>query len=294
MNKKILKQIVEHSDLFVPLIFTIKQISVIQRYLAEKKLSNSEKKALYSSITKKLSAIVALVKVNEPKQYYINGNSNILPERLLQAIKLLDEYSKKYPVSSKIFIAGSFLFSKEFNDIDIFIVRERGYKEVFEEDKHIIFLSEKKLSQPVFQSAALISVANFIAARKIIKKKSSLPNLMSLYHEAVIEKLNNEKKPEAIRNLIFNHYLTCQNKLLDGKELKELTNTAALENIDTMLNELCKKLFSKLYLYVELQDYIKTLIVSIKNIKLNTHLVRYKNIYEEIIYGHQRSAHKTS
>lgn len=230
---------------------------------------------------------------NEPKQYYINGSLKILPERLQQAKNLLDEYTKRYPTSSNIFISGSFLFSKEFNDIDIFVVRERGYNEVHEDNKHLIFLTEKKLSQALFQSASLISVSNFLVPNKIFKKKLSLQNLMSLYHESIIEFMQKEEKPEMTRSLIFNHALFCENKILDGKEIKETSTAITVEAIDEMLKRLCKKLFSKLYLYVELHEYIKTLNSSIANTSPNFHLIRYKNTYEELIYGRQRSAAKT-
>ena len=296
MDKKILKKIIGSENLFVPLIFTKKQMFVIKKHFLNRKLSNAEKKSLYTSVTKKVSAIASLINADASKEFYINNAAKILPERLDAAKKLLFVYAKntKYLQYSKIFISGSFLFSKEFNDIDIFMIRERGYKEIHEGNKHIIFLPEKKLSQPTFQSASLISISNFLIPTRMIKKRLSLKKLMSLYHESVIEFLQNEKKPEMIRNLIFSHALFCKNKLLDGMEIKEITSSMTLESLDEMLKQLCKKLFSKLYLYVELHDYIKTLGASIKNIHQNHHLIRYKNTYEELIYAGKRSAAKTA
>lgn len=286
MNKNILKIILKKKQLFVPLIFTEKQFEVLSRYSTKVKLSNAEKKALYTSIKKKMDALELFSAEQKDIEYYISSPNNIIPLRLTEAKKLLDKYSKKY---RKVFISGSFLFSNEFNDIDIFVIKERGHKEKWQGNNHIIFLSEKRLTNPVFQSASLISVSNFIIPRKIEKKKPSLSESMSTYHEAVIEFMRKDEKPESIRRLIFDYNLFCKNKLLNGKSLRELSKKTKLDDLDKMIKELCKKLFSETYLYVEVHDYIKTLKESIKNIKPNNHLIRFRDTYEEMIYGRQRS-----
>lgn len=300
MDNKILKSIITRKELFVPLIFTEKQFEVLKKYNQQKKLSNAEKKALYTSITKKIKALNSLYAEQKDKEYYINGITEILPERINEAKSIFDKYSKVY---EKVFVSGSFLFSKEYKDIDVFIIQKRGYKEEFDENKHLIFLTEKKLTQPIFQSASLISVSNFIIKRKLVKKEPSLAELMGTYHEAVIEimrrmmmrknmqskKQEKEEKQEAIRQLIFDYYLLQKNKLLNGKELKNIASNIRLENLDLFIKELCRRLFSEKYLYVEIHTYIKTLEESIKNIKPNKHLIRFKNTYEEMIYGKQRS-----
>ena len=155
--------------------------------------------------------------------------------------------------------------------------------------RHIIFLAEKKLASHIFQSASLISISNFLMPRKIKKKKPSLSELMGTYHEAVIEHIKREKKPEAMRKLIFDYNLFCKNRLINGKELKAISKKIKLDELDIIIKDLCKKLFSATYLYVEVHTYIKTLVESIDNIKPNKHLIRYRNTYEEMIYGRQRS-----
>jgi len=182
MHKNILKIILGKEKLFVPLIFTEKQFNVLRKYSKNIKLSNAEKKSLYTSITKKMKALESFAIEQKDVEYYINNPNEIISDRLKEAKKIIDKYKKKY---DRVFIAGSFLFSNEFNDIDIFIIRKKGYKEKWDKNEHIIFLSEKRLSNPVFQSALLISVSNFIVPRGIKKKKSSLSGLMATYHEAV-------------------------------------------------------------------------------------------------------------
>ncbi|MBU1005188.1 MAG: hypothetical protein KJ561_05145 [Nanoarchaeota archaeon] len=289
MNKNILNIVLKRKELFVPLVFTDKQFNVLGKYNKKEKLSNAEKKALYTSIKKKIKALDSFFIEQKDREYFINGPAEIIPSRLIEAKKIIDKYSRKY---DRLFVSGSFLFSKEFNDTDLFIIREKGYKEEWDGNTHMIFLSEKRLAAPVFQSASLISVANFMLPNKINKKKPSLSELMGLYHEAIIENMKEEKKPESIRNLIFEHALFCSNKLLNGKELKEMSEKIKLDELDRLIKELCEKLFSETYLYVEVHDYIKTLNESIKNIKPNEHLIRFRNTYEEMIYGRQRSKAK--
>lgn len=286
MDKNILKIIMNKKELFVPLIFTEKQFNVLGKYKEHKRLTNAEKKSLYTSVKKKMEALSSFSMEQKENEYWINSPDEIIPARLLEAKKIIDSYSKKY---NKVFISGSFLFSKEFNDIDIFVVRKKGYKEKWQGKKHVIFLSEKRLANPVFQSASLISVSSFAVPGKIKKKKPSLSGSMGTYHEAVIEHMSREKKPEAMRRLIFDYNLFCKNRLIGGRELKEISKKIKLDGLDMMVKELCKKLFSETYLYVEVHTYIKTLAESISNIKPNKHLIRYKNTYEEMIYGRQRS-----
>lgn len=285
MDKNILKIILRSREMFVPSIFTERQFDVLARYSSGLALSNAEKKALYTSIKRKTEALSALHRERKGG-YYIYGSQEMIPSRLEEAKRLIDEYSEKH---ARIFISGSFLFSKEFGDIDIFIMREKGYKEIMENSMHLVFLPEKRLSDAVFQSASLISVSNFMIPRKTVKKKPSLSGLMSIYHEAVIESMKKEKKPEAIRNLIFYHGLFCRNKLIDPKELRERSERIRISEIDMLIKDLCNALFSRTYLYVEMHEYIKTLKESIKNIKPNDHLVRFRDTYEELIYGRQRS-----
>lgn len=113
MDSKILKDIIARKELFVPLIFTNKQFEILKKRNKQKKLSNAEKKALYTSITKKVKALNYLYQncsylEQKGKEYYINGINDILPERLNEAKLILDkyskEYSKKYPKSRQEFV----------------------------------------------------------------------------------------------------------------------------------------------------------------------------------------------
>lgn len=286
MDKNLLSYVLVKEELFVPLLFTIKQINILKKYDKQIKLSNAERKALYTSIKKKMEALNSIWVEQKDIEFYINNPDSIISERLKEAYAIVEEYSKKY---DKVFISGSFLFSKKYNDIDIFITQTRGYKEEWQGNKHIIFLPQRKLFEPLFQSASLISVSNFAIPREIKKKRPVLSEVMGLYHEAVIEYIKKDKKPEAMRRLVFEYTLFCHNKILNGKELNNLLENVDVSSLNKIIKEFCKKLFSKSYLYVELHTYINTLNESIKNIKLNKHLIIFRNTYEDLLYGTQRS-----
>ena len=284
MNENLLKIVLEHEKDFEPLIFTKKQLKVMKKRKAGRQLSNAEKKALYTSIKRKMEAL-SILKEGEGRKLYIVGHENIIESRLEEAEKLVREYGVKY---GKVFISGSFLFSKDYNDIDIFIVREKGYKEKWEGNHHLVFISEKRLGKSIFQSAAKISIATFPIPGKLVKKRPKLSEIMSTYHEAVIECMNREKKPEMTRHLIFDYHLFCKNTILDPKMLQELIKSASLDNLATYIKELFVNLFSKSYLYVGIHWYVQTLEEDIKSTKHNKNLIEYKKTYEELLYGRQR------
>ena len=280
MNDEILKVILKNESRFVPLVFTKKQFNVIFKLKRSMRLSNAEKKALYTSINKKIDALSSLIIKND-NEYYIQGSREIIEEKIEEAKRLIEKYSENL---NKVFIGGSFLFEKDYNDVDIFIIRKKGYKESWDGKYHIIQLSEGRLSEPIFQSASLISVSNFLIPKILIKSRPSLSELISTYHEAVIERLNREKKPEMIRRLIFDYYLFCKNEIINGKALKEYSIKATLGELDNLIKELLINLFSENYLYIELHEYVKTLVESIKNINPKEHLERYIKTYEDLIY----------
>jgi hypothetical protein len=282
MNKNILKIITEKKKDFVPFIFTEKQAEIIRKYFLGNTLSYNEKHALYTSINKK---IIALESIYCEKQeiFYVYGKEKIIEKRIEKAKELI----RKFP-GKRVFIAGSFLFKEDYNDIDIFLIQQRGYKEIHDNSLHIIKLSEKKLESPVFQSAAMISLSNFPITFKFTKPILKINDLMSAYHESVIEIMDNQER-ELTRHLIFAHSLFIEDRIIDGAELKIRSEKATLTEIDSISKRMLNKLFSNNYLYVKLHNYVKSLDSAIKAEKSNANLKRYKAVYEEIINDSRRS-----
>jgi len=275
MDKYLLKTVLERKEDVVHLLFTSNQLSIIQKYLDKQELTNSEKKSLYTSIKKKTEAIKKL-SLKKNNDFFIRGN--LIPERVEQAKNII----KQFP-GEKVFLAGSFLFSKNYDDIDIYILKERGYKELHKGNKHIIYLTKKRLKQAIFQSTILNSVSNYDNYLEYNFKKLLLNELMSLYHEAIIEFLEKQSKKESLRNLIFNYYLS-KNKLIDAIKLKQLIKNSSLEKIDFYFSETCKKFYSKKYLYVRFLEYANTLRKTLKNLNNKVHIQHYLKLYERIIH----------
>ncbi|PIN81074.1 hypothetical protein COV11_02750 [Candidatus Woesearchaeota archaeon CG10_big_fil_rev_8_21_14_0_10_30_7] len=286
MNENLLKIVLSQKKLFIPLIFTDKQFLVIEKYQNKKKLSNAEKKAFYTSIKKKLNALSYLCRDDCAREYFLQGREFMISSRVEEAKKIIKYYCKKY---EKVFVSGSFLFSEKYEDVDVFIIKKKGYSEKFEGKKHLIFLTKKRLTQAIFQSASLISVSNFLIKKEEITKRPKLSELMSTYHEAVIELIRKEKKPESARRLIFDYSRFCKKKLLNPKELYEETKKLNVKIICQIIKEVLKQLFSRTYLYVALHNYLKILAETINNVTPNFHLEIFKKTYEEMIYGFAKS-----
>ena len=276
MNKILLKKIVCEKDLFVPSIFTVKQFEAIKKYLIKSNMSNSEKKSLYTSIAKKVKALEFLY--DEKKDFFIRGN--IISSRIDEAKNIISSFKNE-----KVFVGGSFLFSVIYNDIDIFIIINKGYKEEFKDNLHIIYLTEKKLSDAIFQSVAKISVSNFNNLRSVNLKKPFLYELMSLYHESYIQIKERDKKRDAVRDLVFFHEYFVNKNLISPEKLKKIVFKVKMAEIDKYFIDICNCLFSKKYLYVEILNYLKSLSNAIKSEGNVSHLIHYKNVYEGLIHG---------
>ncbi len=290
MSLEILRIIAADRKAFVPLIISPRQHDAIKKYVSGRETTKAERKYLYTVVKRKVQALRLLIsEVQGEREYFINSGWEIKPERLERAKQVIRQLSARH---GKVFIAGTFLFSEQYNDIDIYIIGER-YNEAHEGKFHYIFVPEKKLAHEAFQSAARISVANFKIPFKLKKKRKFLYEIMSTYHEAVIELDKREKKPEALRSLVFDYCLECEKRPLNSKELKEeadnIMKKKQLAKLDRMCKELLKKTYSKKYLYVGLHRYIKSLDSAISSIKANENLKRYKKTYEELIYESRRA-----
>ena len=99
MNQNICKIIVENKAKFIPHLFTERQVTIMQRYLQNQSLTNTEKTYFYSTIKNKIAALTIF-----QEEWHIKGN-NMIPERVEEAKRILREIDKE-----KAFISGSFLF----------------------------------------------------------------------------------------------------------------------------------------------------------------------------------------
>ncbi len=252
MDEKTLNKIWENRTSLVPTIFTDKQVEVISKHLHHKKMTNSEKTYLYSTIKKKVEALHSL-----QEEFYITGES-MIPERVETAKNILKEINYE-----KAFISGSFLYKQKYNDIDIYVLN-KNRKSYNKEERHFTFITEKDLHKPLFVSVAKYSVANFSPITNLKFKRNSFDEIMFIYQWVINQLLENEDQKE-LRNLVFEYGLRIENCVLDARSLdmrvqkiKSLPKDKRIEEINRLTRMVLLKSFSKTYTYIAISKFIKS------------------------------------
>ncbi len=277
MNENILKKILENRTKFVPHVFTNRQIEIIEKYVCGLKLTKTEQTYFYSTIKKKIDALSLL---NE--EFYINGVMKF-PERIEKAKGILKKTNKKS------FISGSFLYSKNYNDIDLFIVSNKR-KSFTKDNVHYVYLTEDDLRKPVFVSALKFSISNFlVSSDKPIIKRPSMNDIIMAYELAINEILDDDDQ-KMIRDLVFEYYINLKEELLDSYslyekslEIKNMKKEKKIVLINSMIKEILLNIYSKKYLYNELGPFVKRIKKGIKEYpKANENLIIYENLLSEV------------
>jgi hypothetical protein len=282
MEEKILKNIIENREKFIPHLFTAKQVELMQKYLYKREMTPTEKTYLYSTIKKKIDALMLL-----KEEFHIKG-SDMIPERVAKAKEILTKINKE-----KAFISGTFLFAQDYNDIDIYVISNKrkqfhqpvemlngtaGNKEVEdreiehqEKELHFIYITEDDLKKPIFNSASQYCVANFLVETPMpIIKRPTYNDLVMTYEGAINEMLNHEndvsEEQKEVRALIFYHNLLIKNTVFDSftlykkfNEVIGLSIERKIEIVNTMAKEMLLKKYSLKYLHNALLKFIKQL-----------------------------------
>ncbi len=245
MDIKICKKIITTPHLFIPHLFTKRQVDIIKKHLSHKQLSPTEKTYFYSTISKKISALNSL-----QEEYYITG-TKMIPERIEKAKKLLTELNV-----DQAFISGSFLFSKRYNDIDIYIIGN-SRKQFHQENHNFIYLTKKDLKLPLFFSAANYSVSNFQIDIKPLLKRESFTEILTTYQLAINEILDNTDQ-KTVRQLLFYYGIMVKKEIINSYTLsqqwKNLINypaTEKIKRIQQLTKEIISASYSQRYTYQE-------------------------------------------
>lgn len=277
MNQNICKTIINNKAQFIPHLFTEKQIMLMQKYIQNKVLTNTEKTILYSTVKNKISALQLL-----KEEWYITGN-NMIPERIEQAKHILKELNKE-----KAFISGSFLYAEKYNDIDIFIVGKRR-KNKYEGKKHFMYITEKNLTHPIYFSCLLYSVSTF-SVGKIIPhiKRPEYGELVMVYERAINEILDNDDQ-KMVRDLLFEYSLQIKKEIPDSCSLdkefstiKQMPQKQKIEAVNNMIKEILLHIYSKRYVYDMLSWFVTQLEQNIKEYKANENLIIYHKVLEDV------------
>ena len=253
MNQNTLNKIVKNRAKFVPHIFTNRQIEIVEKYVNNLKLTKTEQSYLYSTIKRKIDALSLL-----KEEFHINGSMKY-PDRIEKAKEIITQINKK------TFISGSFLYSENYNDIDLYIISNKR-KSYHKENIHYIFITEQDLKKPLFYSVYKFSISNFfINNQSVIIKRPIMNDIIMAYEMAINEILDNDDQ-KMIRDVVFEYYKFVKNVILDScslyekfNEIKSRKKTEKIEIINELTKELLLKLYAKNYTYNELGAFIKRL-----------------------------------
>jgi hypothetical protein len=276
MNQDLLNRIIEQRNLLVPSLFTDTQINVIQKYLHHDHLNGTEKAYFYSAIKRKLDALNAL-----QEEFYIHGEG-MIPERVEQAKEILQKLKPK-----KAFISGSFLYKKDYEDVDIYVI-SRKRKSYHKDNQHFIFISEKMLRDPIFYSSWEYSVANFHREMRPDIKRADFNEILFIYQWVINQILDNEDQKE-IRDLLFQYYLQIKKEIPHSyslyqkvEEIKSLPVPERINRINQLTKEILLGSYSKRYLYLKSARFLKELKKDLTELKVHDNITIYCKMLKEV------------
>ena len=288
-------EIIERNkELLVPYIFTGNQFNILQKRIGGKELDSSEKYYYYTSISKKLKAIKALANINEEKAeetIFTSGDEGIIMQRKEAAKKILSKLSRNHK-NMEMFIAGSFLYKKRYNDIDVFIFSKYDkddYVDEYKKEKvHVNYLVPEAKDSLFFRSASNICISNFNIPKTPVKEKLTSENLISLYQELIIYILKNNDFKKELRSFILECYYFNENIVLSSAELnniverylknKQILNLVNKLIVHTLINHENKDEIRK-----TLKEYIKLNEEAKKETKYFKNLDIYIKTYNEVL-----------
>ena len=265
------------------MLFTERQVDLVQKYVEQQKLTPSEQAYFYSTVRRKMEALKLI-----REEYYIIGKE-MIPERVKEAKQIL----KKIPL--KAFISGSFLYNLESQDIDIFIIGKQR-KQQHDGKQHITYIAETDLQQPLFVSAANYSVANFSLTIKPLIKREQFGELLLVYQLAINEIIDNDDQ-KTVRRMIFEYNVQAKKTILDSFSLyqefcriKQKKTKEKKEIVNQMFKDMLLQLYSKRYLYAKLGPFIKNLKETAQEYpKANEGILIYINLLTEVKHECRRN-----
>jgi hypothetical protein len=272
-EKLTIGQLKENNSLLVPAIFTHRQLELLQNKLQHKKLSNNEEAYFSRTVSKKLNAISSLIGMD--KRYYLSGESEMLPERKKEALKILRKTERNHK-GIKIILAGSFLYNKKYNDIDVFLITNYDKEDYWKDGIHYNYLPSDSLGTLFFDSISKISIANFDLNSIKVKEQPNINNLISKYQEVMqdINQKNTSWLKIDLRDLILECSYAEGKVVLNSKQLKH--------KLELILNHKKKtEVIQRMFVSAITNNFPST-----KVKKISTNLIKsYKELMKE--YRHK-------
>ena len=282
LSKAILK---ENKKELVPAIFTEIQFKVLMKYLERKKLTAVEKKYLYSSINKKLKAMKLLLGIPEEK-IFVSGEEFMIESRKKRATKILKNFSRNHK-NQKILVSGGFLWKKNYNDIDIFIISKYDKEDYVEGKLHINYLPVDAEDSLFFASLSQICISNFQISKKTdFSDVKNLTKLIDLYELLVILILQKSDHKQELRNFVLDCFYLMNKTVLNSFQLDAAVRKIEKKGIKPINHLLIETLsigFKQAMLKEKLKRFISFNDKLIKGNKMNNNFKIYNQTYKEAI-----------
>ncbi len=191
------------------------------------------------------NAFYGLYGISKQAEVYVNGESQILKERIEPAKEIVNQFSQRFK-ASKILLFGSFLTKKKFNDIDVLVVsKEYANNEAKVEGKfHIQFAEAENSDQLLFMSISKICISNYSVDEGQYKYKPTFNDFLE-FHFLIDELLSKS------------HSTIILNKLRHLVLLSFYINNAIILD-PVALEEELRKIFRQQYTYLKEKKYSKT------------------------------------
>ncbi|MFH0701571.1 MAG: hypothetical protein V2A62_03990 [Candidatus Woesearchaeota archaeon] len=262
-------------------IFTDLQLKVLKKKIQNQQLNSNEKTYYYKFIKPKVKALLSLSGIEERNW---QGKEFILPEKIEAAQKILQQMQNKHR-QAKIMLSGSFLFQKEYQDIDIFIFSKYKKEDYHWKKVHVTFLPETALNSLFFHSLRQISLSNFSSGSKN-DLTISLKEILQAYELLVNEVLNKEDCQKNLRDLLLKVEYLSKNIILNPQQLYLLRKKFSKKNILSLLQKYLADNLALNYSKKELillKQYIKDYQKLSKQYHKSFNLQYYIKTYQEVL-----------
>ncbi len=253
-------------------LFTKRQIAVVKKKSQGEKLTLTERTYYYKFILPKINAIAPEEKI------YVNGSP--IPERIHSAKKLLKKIQHKHR-RQKIILSGSYLFSKKYNDIDIFIFSKYDKADYQQGKLHISFLPESALDSLFSLSISQTCVSNFKMENKL--PFVDLKNVLATYELLINEILNEEDYSSTLRTFLLQVEYLSKRIILNPQQLSRIASRISTISsvsrylVDNLVIACSEHDFSQLHW--EIENYLKLK----EEYKESSNIPIYINTYQEVL-----------
>ncbi|MFA5142077.1 MAG: hypothetical protein WC471_03830 [Candidatus Woesearchaeota archaeon] len=216
MTNLIAEGLIDNKQIVKSKLFTEKQLDILKKRLQDLPLDSNERTYYYKFISPKVEAISSAVGAS---RYSVAGKEQMIGSRADHALKILEDLERKHK-GQKMLVSGSYLFSEEYNDIDVFVFTKYNKKDYTDGMLHVNFMPESALNTLFFSSLSQISVSNF---RHVIDKLEVSPDdLLQSYELLVNSILNKEDSKKELRDFIIKCEYLSRGVVLGPKQLYDM------------------------------------------------------------------------